>query len=297
MAGDWNGWDGVAAPLVQPVSNFPFYYLIVALSPPSSRSLYKFVRDGESWFSEPWARRIGWDEYGLHSILNPGEGRSHLQVWPFFSDPAGVLEPRTLTIYVPPDSGDTPLPVLYAHDGQNLFDPEANWGGWRAQGAADAAIASGEVQPFYPVGVAHTEARFDEYTHTPDDIGEVVGGNADAYVALLADAIKPWMDTTFPTLPGPEDTSVMGSSLGGLVSLLAIQRRPETFSAAASLSGTLGWGSIGLDNPTLMDLYVSEGAPLGTRLYLDRGGDDGGVHRRGWRWRLGRFPRLVRQLL
>lgn len=66
----------------------------------------------------------------------------------------------------------------------------------------------------------------------------------------------------------------MGSSLGGLVSLYIGLRHPDAFGHIASMSGTISWGSIGASNPTIIDAYAEQ-PPIGLRIYLDSGGDEG----------------------
>ena len=72
----------------------------------------------------------------------------------------------------------------------------------------------------------------------------------------------------------PDRVATMGSSLGGLVSLYLGLEHPEVFRSVASLSGTVGWGSLDLQNPTIADAYLAT-PPAGLRIYLDSGGDEG----------------------
>src|SRR5438067_442952 len=83
------------------------------------------------------------------------------------------LEPRTLAVYVPPDyeQSDRRYPVLYMHDGQNLFDPATAFGGneWRLDDTAEELIGAGAIEPLIIVGIYNTgERRIDEYTPTRD---------------------------------------------------------------------------------------------------------------------------------
>jgi predicted alpha/beta superfamily hydrolase len=163
-------------------------------------------------------------------------------------------------VWVP---AEAPTHVLYVHDGQNLFDPDAFFGGWRLDESAPPAMLL--------VGVDNTSDRMDEYTHVADDIGQVIGGRADDYAALLRDEVRPRVDARYgePALVG-----TMGSSLGGLISLHLALHDAGDYVFAASLSGTLGWGSIGLENETMIERYAAAGhRPIA--IYLDSGG--GGV--------------------
>jgi pimeloyl-ACP methyl ester carboxylesterase len=236
--------------------------------------LYKFVRGGV-YAADPSARRYGYDQFGEYSLLSHDAQRSHLERWPSFGAGSPTFTKRPLLVYVPPAGGSAKLPVIDMHDGQNLFDPGAMGGGWGVQGRFDAAIASGAARRAFVVGVPNSSDRFDEYTPSPDNLEGVgaVGGEGSAYVAFLADHIKPFVDGRYPTLRDRANTAVLGSSLGGLISLYAAQRRPDVFGFAGSMSGTCGWGSIGARNPTIVDLYQQK---LPVDVYLDSGGDDGG---------------------
>jgi pimeloyl-ACP methyl ester carboxylesterase len=122
------------------------------------------------------------------------------------------------------------------------------------------------------VGIDNTAARMDEYTHTEDDIesgpGGVYGGLGDAYGELLQETIRPFIQERFGE---PEKPGLMGSSLGGLISLYLAYHFPGEYQFSASLSGTVGWGSIGLNNPTIIELMEQAGHQS-TAIYLDSGG-------------------------
>ncbi|HEY3357999.1 MAG TPA: alpha/beta hydrolase-fold protein [Polyangia bacterium] len=274
VAGDFNGWDAAALPLIQPVPGYPFYYRITPITEPLPRTLYKLVRNGAEWFADPLARRFGWDANGQYALAEAGDAASHLERWPRFAEGVGALEPRTVTVYVPAGyvADATPRPVLYMHDGQNLFDPAAFWGGWHVGDTADAHIAGGQIQSLLIVGVDNTAARFDEYTHVQDDLtGTTTGGRGDEYLDFIVTGVKPFVDARYRTATGPATTGVLGSSLGGLISFYAAYLHPEVFGHAASMSGTFVWGR-GLGNPTMMDLVAAD-PPTGVALYLDSGGD------------------------
>ena len=86
----------------------------------------------------------------------------------------------------------------------------------------------------------------DEYTHVPDSLdGELYGGQGDAYAAFLEGTVRPLAAATWGE---PATVGVLGSSLGGLISFHVADRAPGEYAFAASLSGTMGWGSIGADH-------------------------------------------------
>lgn len=278
LAGDFNGWSISASPFDQPIMGFPFHVRIETDPSPSARSLYKLVRGGTEWLADPMARRFGYDGNGEFSLLEAGTATGHLERWPEFAENAGGLAARTLAVWVPPGGATSaPLPLLVMQDGQNLFGPGGAFGSWHADDAADQAVTSGDVRPFLLVGVPSSAARFDEYTHTQDTLPDVgtVGGSADAYAGFVATGVVPFVRGRYRVRTEASQTAILGSSLGGLVSLYVARKDPQIFGFAGSMSGTLSWGSIGQSNATIEDLYVAA-PPLGLSLYLDSGGDDGG---------------------
>ena len=106
-------------------------------------------------------------------------------------------------------------------DGQNLFDPDTSFqkgNYWRMGETADALIFAGEIEPLIIVGIYNTgEHRIDEYTPVEDR--RLGGGQADAYGQMLVEELKPFVDRSYRTLPGPANCGLGGSSLGGLVTL------------------------------------------------------------------------------
>lgn len=137
---------------------------------------------------------------------------------------------REVIVWFPPGYAAHPMrryPVLYMHDGRQVFDPTTStWGkDWQVDEIAQDMILNGEVEPFIVVAVDCTEARSEEYA--PSRKG-------DAYVRFLLEELKPMVDATWRT--DPERSSIAGSSMGGLISFYAAWRHPEIFSGAACLS-------------------------------------------------------------
>ncbi len=151
---------------------------------------------------------------------------------------------RTLTVALPPDYHHQRerCPVLYLHDGQNLFDPaEAAFGvAWHADGAAARLIHADRIPPLILVGIANTPARMDEYTIYPD-AREKAGGRGDLYARFVLEEVKPFIDANYRTKPDREHTAVVGSSLGGLVSLTMALSYPESFALCGAVSPSLWW--------------------------------------------------------
>ena len=273
VAGEFNDWDPSALSTSQPVDGVP---LFVAYAGPGEAlgSAYKFVFEGSDFVADPRARRFDWDEFGEYSITGPRPGSGHHERWPDFDQGIDPLSPRDVTVWVPPDlDPSNPLPVLYLQDGQNLFDPSAPFGGWGASATAADAIQSGSLSPVLLVGIDNTAARFDEYSHTTEDLGNgPVGGSGGDYADFIVDGLKPFVDERYPTRTDRDATGIMGSSMGGLISLYTAWRHPAVFGFAASMSGTLWWGEGGPEGSTIIDLFAAD-PPSGLGVYLDSGGD------------------------
>ncbi|HHO49724.1 MAG TPA: hypothetical protein ENK18_02365 [Deltaproteobacteria bacterium] len=257
VAGDPTGWEPVAM-----IDGGGFFWASLELSGDPAGDRYKLVQ-GADWIADPWARAYTYDDFGEISYLAPPTDRSRLERWPGVQH--GGLAPRTARIYVPPGQG--PWPVLYAQDGQNLFDPEAIWGGWRLQEALEAR------PPVLVVGIDNTLDRLEEYTHVPDDVGlgGIMGGDGDVYADLVHRTLRPHVEATYGSsgLDG-----LLGSSLGGLISLHIAWRHPGDYDFVASMSGTLGWGRFTLDEETMEERWLSS-SPPGITVYLDSGGGPG----------------------
>ena len=173
--------------------------------------------------------------------LSPGERCYHYDFYSTFLE-----NHRTLTVALPPDyhQHHWRCPVLYLHDGQNLFDPaEAAFGmAWHADGAATRLIHARRIPPLILIGIANTPARMDEYTIYPDVLREKAGGRGDLYARFVLEEVKPFIDANYRTKPGREYTGVAGASLGGLVSLTMAQSYPKQFGLCGVVSPSLWWG-------------------------------------------------------
>ena len=248
LAGDHEGWAGQSMSLAGELS-----WIEVEIPSPDG-SLYKLT-DGTSWIADPMGRRFGWDEFGEFSLVR--STAAHVERWYDLS--GSGLTGRDLQVWVP--DGGVFTHMLLAHDGQNLFDPEAAWGGWRLQDSLPEGVLV--------VGIENTSDRIEEYTHTTDVIhGQTWGGWGDDYAALVEETIRPAMTEAYGE---PEVIGLLGSSLGGLISFYIAHLYPDRYDMAISMSGTMGWGSITVNNPTMIDLYAEAGH-RDVALYLDSGG-------------------------
>jgi predicted alpha/beta superfamily hydrolase len=183
------------------------------------------------------------------------------------------MTPREIVVYTPPDYERAirrRYPVLYLQDGQNLFDPETSFirgQHWRVAETADRLIRTGAIAPLIIVGIYNAgDRRIDEYTPTVD-AGRGRGGKSEAYAAVLLREIKPYIDATFRTRRGPENTGLGGSSLGGILALDFGLRFPHVFGKLAVMSPALWW------DRAVMLRRVRERLPL--RIWLDMGTAEG----------------------
>lgn len=151
-----------------------------------------------------------------------------------------------IIVYLPPGYDQEPArtyPVLYLHDGQNLFEEVTSFlpgRSWDVRQQADAAIEADEIEPLVIVGICHAgPRRIAEYTFQPDD--EHGGGEAEDYGLMLTRELMPWIATEYRVRTGRTDVGVGGSSLGGLLSLFLALRHPRFFGKLAVLSPSVWW--------------------------------------------------------
>ena len=186
-------------------------------------------------------------------------------------------DPRDLIVYVPPGYDEEPdrtYPILYLHDGQNLFDGRTSFVPgriWQVREQADAAIEAGEVEPLVIVGIYNTgDRRIAEYTH--ERSWQSGGGEADAYGNLITRELMPWIASRYRVRHDRESTGMGGSSLGGLVTLYLGLRHPQILGKLALLSPSVWW-----NHKSILG-YLNEHAPQvweRPRVWLDIGDREG----------------------
>lgn len=187
---------------------------------------------------------------------------------------SGVFSPqldntRDILVWLPPwyrRSGKR-YPVIYMHDGQNLFDPRTSFAGdWSVGEAVGWAARRGHEA--IVVGIPNTgPERANEYSpFVEPDKG---GGKGDAYLDFIVDTVKPLIDQRYRTLGDRDHTGIAGSSLGGLITQYAFFRRPDIFGFAAVLSPAFWFGE-----GAILEFVKSAPNTQG-RLYLDVGHHEG----------------------
>jgi predicted alpha/beta superfamily hydrolase len=183
-----------------------------------------------------------------------------------------VQQPRNVWVYLPPSYTPTQrYPVLYMHDGNNLFDRSTAFGGseWQVDENAERLIRAGQMRPVIIVGIGNTAARMSEYTWYPDQIdGKPQGGNGAAYGRFIVEELKPLIDRTYATRPEREHTAIMGSSLGGLISFYVGMQYPQVFGKVGMMSPSIWWK----DRAILADVPRLERS---TQVWVDMGTREG----------------------
>ena len=245
--------------------------------------------------------------------------------------PTGLARP--VEVWLPPGyPAQAPYAVLYMHDGQMLFDPATTWNrqAWEVDAAAAEAIADGRARPFLVVAIPNAgPSRHSEYYPAGGlaalaeadrarvlalgrgDARLFVGApRSDAYLDWIALQLKPAIDARYATAPGPGDTAIAGSSMGGLASLAMLARHPEAFGAIGALSthwpGVFGDDAAVASDALLAWFDATLPPPGAHRLWMDHGDGtldaaygplqaraDGVLRARGWSapaWRTTVYP-------
>jgi enterochelin esterase-like enzyme len=161
-------------------------------------------------------------------------------------------DPRRVVVWLPPGYSDRgpKYAVLYMHDGQNLFDKKTAGYGmeWEIDEHADALIRAGKMRPTIVVGIWNTPKRLQEYVPSKafnglpaqyrEKIRALYGGEplSDDYLKFIVRELKPMIERRFNVKTDRANTAIMGSSMGSLISLYAIDEYPKLFGAAGMMS-------------------------------------------------------------
>ncbi|MDJ0653761.1 MAG: alpha/beta hydrolase-fold protein [Xanthomonadales bacterium] len=197
--------------------------------------------------------------------------------------PSQFLEQdRHVSVWLPPEYQQQPerrFRVLYMHDGQNLFDPRiANTGvDWGVDESLVRLVSEGMMDPVIVVAAWSSSERGAEYSpwHRAPD-----------YARFLIEELMPRVNREYRTLTGPDNTAVMGSSMGGLLSFYLVSRHPEVFGACGcvsshfilseSVAARFIPSTVGDPDETpyiLLDIEDGLRVPQGTRYWFDYGSE------------------------
>ena len=182
----------------------------------------------------------------------------------------GLDRDRTLRLYLPPSyaQGERRYPVIYMHDGQNLFDDATSYAGeWGVDETLNELARSHGFEAIV-VGIDNGQAkRMNELNPWENPrFGKAEGA---AYMAFIVDVVKPYVDARYRTRSDAQSTAIIGSSMGGLISHYAIHRYPQIFGKAGVFSPSY-WIA-----PQVYDETSRQGLPSTSRIYLYMGGKEG----------------------
>lgn len=203
------------------------------------------------------------------------------------------VEPRDVIVWMPLDyHNEDSVDVVYMHNGQMLFDAAATWNHqeWRVDEVTDSLLHAGLIRPCIIVGIFNTSDRLTEYfpakasQHVPDAVkqeAELEKLGSDNYLKFIVEELKPFIDEYYKPLTSREHTFMMGSSMGGLISLYALCEYPQVFGGVACLSSHLSMAHLpdGFEGEawaTGFREYVAHHLPEanGSLIYMDHGTED-----------------------
>ncbi len=209
-----------------------------------------------------------WKDYTDHYQYRDSYISGLLRVHPGLYSPQ-LDNTREIVVYLPPSyrqNKNKYYPVIYMHDGQNLFDEHASFAGEWGVDETMENLAEEGLEAIV-VGIPNMGfRRLVEYSPFKDR--RMGGGEGENYLSFIIDTIKPLIDKDARTFTAPEYTAIMGSSMGGLISLYAFFARPDIFGAAGIMSPSTWFAK-----SAIMD-YI-DAAPFNPgRIYLDAGNSE-----------------------
>ncbi|MFZ2864918.1 MAG: alpha/beta hydrolase-fold protein [Ignavibacteriaceae bacterium] len=181
---------------------------------------------------------------------------------------------RDIVVWLPkgygsPKKSKKQYPVLYMHDGQNILDPKTSYTGkdWRVDETATRLIKQKKIKEIIVVGIYNTTDRLDEYSWSEK------GQN---YLKFIVTELKPFIDSAYKTMPDKDNTAIMGSSMGGLISFYAAWHYPEVFSMAGCMSSSFYYNN----DRSIKQVEDYKGPKKHIRFYIDHG-EDGAIRGQG----------------
>jgi predicted alpha/beta superfamily hydrolase len=272
LVGDVVGWDGGTARATRTSSGSYFYALVDESSfrVPPAGAKYKWLDSTGTFRAPPEATAYGYDDFGEHGWVAPPMDAPYLERFPVFLS-RFLEEPRAFRAYLPAgfeprSSAAARARTLLLHDGQNLFDPEAAWGGWRVP------AAMGAHPDVVVLAIDNAPDRMEAYTHVQDVVGgAMLGGRAGDYLRLVEEEALPFFRERYGVEARGRSLAVGGSSLGGLVSLYLPMVDSSLAGCVIAMSPTLGWGAY---RAGAMEALVGRWTTrLPVSVYLDSGGE------------------------
>lgn len=188
---------------------------------------------------------------------------------------------RTIRIYLPPSYEEKrkAYPVIYMHDGQNLFDKETSAFGmaWEVSKVLDKIYSEDNTKEFIVIGIDNSkDFRYNEYSPWKSEIGAIylphakktgnIGGEGFKYGEFICNTLKPYIDENYRTLEGRKNTAICGSSMGGLISICIGIKYQNIFGKIGALSSAIYYC-----NEEVKRLIGEEGKKEDTKIYLSVG--------------------------
>ena len=287
IAGTFNNWNSSdATKILAPQGNGQFS---ITLNPPVGTVKYKFTRGGWSTVEgnasggfQPdhettyngqaktvQVAILSWEDLGGGSSGN-STAASNVQILDDDFYIPQLNRHRRIWLYLPPDYATSTknYPVLYVHDAQNVFDVQTSFSGeWEVDESLNNLFQQGDYGCIV-VGIDNGEGeRLNEYS--PWVNPQYGGGQGDEYVDFLVNTLKPYIDANYRTLPGRLTTGIMGSSMGGLISMYGFSERQDVFSKAGVFSPAFWFAD---NNPANHVASHPKQGPA--RVYFLAGGDE-----------------------
>ncbi|MBW6490516.1 MAG: T9SS type A sorting domain-containing protein [Lentimicrobium sp.] len=253
IAGDFTGWNPGLPEYVMQKNDDGNWFITLPERPEGTLIKFKFTRgswatvekgaNGEEISDRTFSFGNGQHvEVTIHKWADGGSGggstaAANVQVMAESFFMPQLNRNRKIWIYLPPgyETSQNRYPVLYMHDGQNLFDSQTAFAGeWEVDETLNDLAADGEPVPIV-IGIENGGTyRIGEYTPWPNP--QYGGGDGEAYMQFIVETLKPYVDQNYRTLADRNNTGIMGSSLGGLISHFGGMKYQEIFSKSGIFS-------------------------------------------------------------
>ena len=285
IAGSFNGWDPGnhkyqldrndmgewSGHFILPAGKVEFKFTL------GSWGEVEVAEDGEDIDNrdEILSRGILESKYEISAWRNPVRPASivgNIQVIEDFDIPQ-LNRTRRIWIYLPPDydKGLKRFPVLYMHDGQNLFADSTSFSGeWGIDETLEAMYVNRSMPQIIVVGIDNSEYRLSEYSPFDFEYKGMHHGEAQFYGKFIVETLKPFIDKHYRTKKGRKYTAISGSSMGGLVSVYIALEHQSVFSKVGALSSAFG---VCLDDFVNYIHQTQKKYPI--RFWLDLGSNEG----------------------
>ena len=203
--------------------------------------------------------------------------------------PSQYVPSRNVYVWLPDgyEVGE-PCAVIYMHDAQMLFDKSITWNlqEWEVDETVGRLIAEGRIPRCIVVAVNNSDDRLNEFF--PEKTLQYLEGRkkgffgktpfGDDYLRFVVEELKPFVDERYHPLADQAHTFMVGSSMGGMISLYALCEYPDVFGSVACLSShlSLAYLPMGDGSEPLAGAfaeYVADHLPEadGHRVYMDHG--------------------------